>query len=79
MLDRLAVTTTGGPVLSVVLMVLLVGPLVMAVAACAIGRSRPRLAGRLGAGTAALGFLGSAALAVSAAAGHPASVSMGSG
>lgn len=79
MLDKLTTTTTGGPVLSALLMVLLVGPLVMAVAACAIGRSRPRLAGRLGAGTAALGFLGSVVLAVAAAVGHPASVSMGSG
>ena len=75
MLDGIA--TTGGPVMSALLAVMLVGPLVMALAAFAVGRRRPRLAGRLGAGTAALGFLGAAALAVGATGG--ASVSIGAG
>ncbi len=60
--------TTGGPVMSALLVALLVGPVVIAVAAFAVGRRRPRLAGRLGAGTAALGFLGAAVLAVGAGA-----------
>ena len=42
--------------MNALLVVLLLGPLVMA-AVAAIGRNRSRLAGRLGAGAAALGFL----------------------
>lgn len=64
---------------SALLVMMLIGPVVMALAALAVGRRRPRLAGRLGAGTAALGFLGAAVLAVDAAGGHPASVSIGAG
>ena len=64
--------------MNAVLAVLLLGPLVMAAAAALIGRRRPRLAGRLGAATAGLGFLGAAVLAVAAAVGHPASLAIGS-
>ncbi|HMZ14338.1 MAG TPA: hypothetical protein PLS04_09420, partial [Mycobacterium sp.] len=64
--------------MNALLVVLLLGPLVMAAVAAVIGRNRSRLAGRLGAGAAALGFLGAAVLAVAAALGHPASVSVGS-
>ncbi len=78
MLDKLTTTTAGAPALNAVLVVLLLGPLLMAAVAAVIGRRRPRLAGRLGAGTAALGFLGAAALTVAAAVGHPASVAIGS-
>ena len=64
--------------MNAVFAVLLLGPLVMAAAAALIGRRRPRLAGRLGAATAGLGFLGAAVLAVAAAVGHPASLAIGS-
>jgi NAD(P)H-quinone oxidoreductase subunit 5 len=60
---------------SALLVGILVGPVVMALAALAVGRRRPRLAGRLGAGTAALGFVGAAVLA----GGAGASVSIGAG
>ena len=53
--------------MNALLVVLLLGPLVMAAVAAVIGRNRSRLAGRLGAGAAALGFLGAAVLAVAAA------------
>ena len=53
---------------SALLVGILVGPVVTALAALAVGRRRPRLAGRLGAGTAALGFVGAAVLAVGAGA-----------
>ncbi|MCB9416846.1 MAG: hypothetical protein H6522_06605 [Mycolicibacterium sp.] len=58
MLDKLTTTTAGAPALNAVLVVLLLGPLLMAAVAAVIGRRRSRLAGRLGAGAAALGFLG---------------------
>ena len=74
MLDGIAMTT-GSPVTSALLVAMLVGPVATAVAAFAVGGRRPRLAARLGAGTAAVGFLGAAVLAV----GADASVSVGSG
>ena len=51
-------TTTGGPVMSALLVVLLAAPAVTAVVAFTAGRRRPRLAGGLGAVTAGAGFRG---------------------
>ena len=56
---------------------LLIGPLAATVAAAAIGRHR--LVGRLGAGTAALGFLGAVVLLISSAGGHLAAMSVNIG
>ncbi|MCB0932315.1 MAG: hypothetical protein KDB71_10495 [Mycobacterium sp.] len=58
-------------------MALLIGPLAATVAAAAIGRHR--LVGRLGAGTAALGFLGAVVLLISSAGGHLAAMSVNIG
>ncbi len=49
MLDGISITTTGGPVMSALLVMLLAAPAVTAAVALAVGRRRPRLAGRLGA------------------------------
>ena len=71
-------TTTGGPVMSALLVILLAAPAVMAALAMTAGRRSPRLAGGLGALTAGAGFLGSVVLAVKAAAGDVASLSINS-
>ena len=76
MWDGISITTTGGPVMSALLVVLLAAPAVMAAVAFVAGRRRPRLVGGLGALTAGVGFVGSAVLAVRAAIGDIASLSL---
>lgn len=69
-------TTTGGSVISALLVFVLVAPALTAMLAFAVGRGRARLVGGLGALTAGVGFVGSAVLAVKAAAGDVASLSI---
>lgn len=79
MLDAIDTTTTGGPLLGTLLAGTVTAPLLTAAAAAVLGRRRPRLAGRLGAGTAALGLLSTVILAVGAIRGDVASVSVAAG
>ena len=69
-------TTTGGPVMSALLVFVLAAPVLTAAVAYTAGRRRPRFVGGLGALTAGAGFVGSVGLAVSAAAGNAVSLSI---
>jgi NADH:ubiquinone oxidoreductase subunit 5 (subunit L)/multisubunit Na+/H+ antiporter MnhA subunit len=75
-LDGISIATTGGPVISALLVFVLAAPALTAMLAFAVGRGGARLVGGLGALTAGLGFVGSAVLAVRAAAGDVASLSI---
>ncbi len=64
-------------IMSVVLVALVSAPALVAVAAFTVGQTFPRRAGRLGAVTAGLGFIGAVALTVSAARGDAVTAGFG--
>ena len=59
------------------LLLMVVGPALVGLAAWAFGARAPRFAGRLGAATAALGFVGAAALAAQTGGGEPVTAHLG--